>query len=156
MADLHGFDANKVEPRAAMEAIPAGKYLAMVTSSQMKPNKANTGQFLELVFTILEGEYKNRQLWTRLNLSNPNEVAMKIAQADLSALCRAVGVMTPNDSAELHNKPMSIKVAVRPAKGEYSESNEIKSYSARQTGPAVQSQPEQLAPVADGASPWGG
>ena len=31
-----------------MDPIPAGKYLAMITASEMKPNKAGTGQFLEL------------------------------------------------------------------------------------------------------------
>ena len=94
MADLRGFDANKVEPRAVMEAIPAGKYLAMITASELKANKAKTGQYLELVFTVLEGEYQNRKLWSRLNISHQNEVAMRIAQSDLSALCRAVGVLT--------------------------------------------------------------
>ncbi len=32
MADLRGFDANKVEPATPFEPIPAGKYLAMITS----------------------------------------------------------------------------------------------------------------------------
>ncbi len=48
MADLRGFDANKVEPATPFEAIPAGKYLAMITASEMKANKAGTGRFLEL------------------------------------------------------------------------------------------------------------
>ena len=113
MADLQGFDANRVEPSKEFDPIPAGKYLAMITASEMKPNKAGTGQFLELTFQILEGEHKNRQLWARLNLSNPNETAMKIAQAELSALCRAVGVMTPRDSVELHNLPRSSRSSAR-------------------------------------------
>ena len=99
------------------EAIPAGKYLAMITASEMKPNKAGTGRFLELCFTIVEGEYRNRNVWARLNLENPNELAMKIAQAELSALCRAVGVLTPNDSVELHNLPLVITRQVQEAEG---------------------------------------
>jgi len=43
----------------------------MITASEMKTNKAGTGRFLELAFTIIEGEFKNRQLWARLNLENP-------------------------------------------------------------------------------------
>ena len=35
---------------------------------------------------------------------------MKIARAELSAICRAVGVLAPNDSTELHNLPLVIHV----------------------------------------------
>jgi hypothetical protein len=140
MADLRGFDANTVEPRTAMEAIPAGKYLAIISASEMKPNKAGTGQFLQLVFTILEGELRNRQVWARLNLENPNELAMKIAQADLSALCRAVGVMTPNDSVELHNLPLVIRVKCKKRKDTDEIVNEIGGYEKRE---AVTGKPQQ-------------
>jgi hypothetical protein len=140
MASLQGFDANKVEPRTAMEAIPAGKYLAVISASEMKSNKAGTGRFLELCFTIVEGEYRNRNVWSRLNLENPNEVAMKIAQADLSALCRAVGVLTPNDSVELHNLPLVIRVKCKKRKDTDEISNEIGGYEKRE---AVTGKPQQ-------------
>ena len=131
MADLRGFDANTVEPSAPMEPIPAGKYLAMITASELKPNKSGTGQFLELVFTITEGEYKNRQLWARLNLVNPNDLAMKIAQAELSAVCRAVGVLTPNDSVELHNLPLVIKVRCKKRRDTGEIVNDVCGYEPR-------------------------
>ena len=148
MADLQGFDANRVEPSKEFDPIPAGKYLAMITASEMKPNKAGTGQFLELTFQILEGEHKNRQLWTRLNLSNPNETAMRIAQAELSALCRAVGVMTPRDSVELHNLPLIIKVKCKKRKDTDEISNEIRGYEKREAGGG---RPQQAATA---TPPW--
>ena len=140
MADLRGFDANTVEPRTAMEAIPAGKYLAVISASEMKPTKAGTGQFLQLVFTIIEGELRNRQVWARLNLENPNELAMKIAQAELSAICRAVGIMAPNDSVELHNLPLVIRVKCKRRKDNDEISNEIGGYEKRE---AVTGKPQQ-------------
>lgn len=140
MADLRGFDANKVEPATPFEAIPAGKYVAMVTSSEMKPNKAGTGRFLELCFTIIEGEYKNRLLWGRLNLENPNQLATKIAQAELSAICRAVGIMAPNDSVELHNLPLTIRVKCKRRKDTDEITNEIGGYEKRE---AVTGKPQQ-------------
>ncbi|NLE38923.1 MAG: DUF669 domain-containing protein [Pirellulaceae bacterium] len=120
-----------MEPTTALDPIPAGKYMAMITASEMKPNKAGTGRFLELCFTIIEGEFKNRQLWARLNLENPNELAMKIAQAELSALCRAVGVLTPGDSVELHNLPLVIRVRCKKRKDTDEIANEIKGYEKR-------------------------
>ena len=140
MASLLGFDANKVEPATPFEAIPAGKYLATITASEMKPNKAGTGQFLQLVFTIIEGELRNRQVWARLNLENPNELAMKIAQAELSAICRAVGIMAPNDSVELHNLPLVIRVKCKRRKDNDEISNEIGGYEKRE---AITGKPQQ-------------
>lgn len=140
MADLRGFDANTVEPSAPMDPIPAGKYLAMITASEMKPNKAGTGQYLELVFAIIEGEFKNRQLWARLNLVNPNDMAVKIARAELSAICRAVGVTTPNDSVELHNLPLTIRVKCKKRQDTDEIANEIAGYEKRD---AVTGRPQQ-------------
>jgi hypothetical protein len=140
MADLRGFDASKVDPAIPFEPIPSGKFVAMITASEMKPNKANTGRFLELCFTIIEGEYKSRTLWARLNLENPNELAMKIAQSELSAICRAVGVTAPNDSVELHNLPLTIRVVCKKRKDTGEITNEIRGYEKRD---AVTGKPQQ-------------
>jgi hypothetical protein len=140
MADLRGFDANQVEPSTTFDPIPAGKYLAMIVESGMEPNKAKNGYFLKLIFQILEGESKGRQVWARLNLNNPNELAVKIAQAELSAICRAVDVMVPQDSVELHNLPMVIKVRCRKRKDTDEIANEIGGYEKRE---AASGKPQQ-------------
>ncbi|GIW80424.1 MAG: hypothetical protein KatS3mg105_3168 [Gemmatales bacterium] len=144
MADLHGFDANQVEPTTDFEPIPAGKYVAVITDSEMKPTKAGTGHYLQLAFQIIEGPYKNRFLWARLNLDNPNATAVQIARAELSAICRAVGILAPNDSVELHNLPLVIRVGCkkRPDTGDIV--NEIKGYSKK----------ESPTPPAHSAPPW--
>jgi len=130
MATLN-FNANEVEPNVGMEAVPAGKYIAVVTESQMKPTKSGNGYFLELTFEIIEGEYKGRKVWARLNLDNPNQEAVKIARGELSALCRAAGVMQPKDSAELHNIPLEITVKCKKRDDTDELSNEIKGYAKR-------------------------
>ncbi len=93
MANLNNFNANQVEPTSDFEPITAGKYLAIITESELKPTKSGSGSYLQLTFQILEGEYKGRFLWSRLNLHNANATAVQIAQAELSAICRAVGVL---------------------------------------------------------------
>ena len=72
MANLNGFDANNVDPATDFEPIPAGKYLAVITDSEMKPTKSGSGHYLELTFQVIDGPFKNRLLWSRLNLDNPN------------------------------------------------------------------------------------
>ena len=47
MANLQGFDANTVEPADDLDPIPDGKYIAVITDSEMKPTKAGTGNYLQ-------------------------------------------------------------------------------------------------------------
>lgn len=152
MANLNGFNATEVEPTTSFEPLPAGKYLAAITESEMKPTKSGSGSYLQLTFTILEGEYKNRVLWARLNLNNPNTTAVKIARSELSAICHAVGVMQPRDSVDLHNLPLVITVKLKKRDDTGELTNEIKGYARKDAAGANGQQPQ--APVADNTPPW--
>ncbi|MEZ6097143.1 MAG: DUF669 domain-containing protein [Pirellulaceae bacterium] len=148
MVSLGNFNAAEVEPTTDFDALPAGKYLAVITDSEMKPTKSGAGSYLELTFQVIEGEFKNRLIWSRLNLDNPNAQAVQIARSELSSICRAVGLMTPRDSAELHNLPLmiSVKCKKRDDTGEFT--NEIKGYAKRELAGAHTSQP------ASNVAPW--
>lgn len=127
MANL-AFDANQVDPTDQFEALPAGDYPVIVVDSEMKTTRDNRGQYLQLTLEVIDGPYKGRKMWDRLNLDNPNQQAVEIAQRQLSQICHAVGVLQVNDSVELHDKPLVARVKVRPASGEFSESNEVSQY----------------------------
>ena len=131
MADLRGFDAQTVEPNDSFDPIPNGDYLCIITASEMKPTKAGDGAYLELELQVIEGPYQGRKLWDRLNLNNANETTVKIAKGTLSAICRAVGVLQPTDSCELHDLPLVAKVACRKRDDTEELTNVIKSYKQR-------------------------
>lgn len=149
MASLNGFNANNVEPMTDFEAIPAGKYLAVITASEMKPTKSGNGAYLELTFEVLEGEFKGRKLWARLNLDNPSQVAVKIARSELASICRAAGILEPKDSFELHNLPMVLTVKQK-ASDDGEVRNEIKGYTKKEVL-AQSAKPQQ---AQTGAAPW--
>ena len=162
--NLNGFDANNVPAQQEFSALPEGLYNAIITNTQEKPTKTGTGSYLELAMEILDGPYKGRKLWDRLNLNNPNQTAVEIAQRALGAICRAVVVPRPNDSAELHNRPLRIKVAVE-LDDRKRESNTIKKYEAiagfggqQAAAPAQQlpafQQPAPTAQPQQAAAPW--
>ena len=138
MVSLGNFNATQVEPATDFEPLPDGKYLAVITDSEKKDNRARTGRYLQLTFQVIEGDHKGRFVWARLNLENPNETAVKIAEAELSAICHAVGVMEPDDSERLHDTPLVIAVRrrKRPDTGEFT--NEIKGYYKQDAGKPVQ------------------
>jgi len=133
MVELKGFDSNVVEPTGKFTPVPIDDYLAMITASEMKdtkpaPNK-QPGRYLQLTFEIIDGEYKGRKIFTQLNLENASTTTVEIAQRTLSAICRCTGVLRPNTSEELHGIPIVISVGIRPASGNFDESNVIKGYS---------------------------
>jgi len=130
MATLN-FNANEVEPSKAFDPIPAGKYIAVITDSEMKETRAGTGRYLQLEFEITDGEYAGRKLWSRLNIENQNAEAVRMARADLSAICRAVNVLTPSDSIDLHNLPLVIKVHCRKDKNTGEITNDIRGYESK-------------------------
>ena len=150
MANLNGFNAHDVDPTTPFDPVPAGKYMAAVTASQMKATKAGDGNYLELELTILEGPGKGRKVWDRLCLNHPNPEAVKIARSNLSALCRAVGVMQPKDSVELHNLPLLVTVKCKKRDDTGEMANEVRGYSKKE---AAAGQPQQAAPT-DSTPPW--
>ena len=140
MANLNNFDARTVEPTVDFEPIPASKYLAAITASQMKSTKNGNGSYLELEFAVLEGNCKGRKLWARLNLNNSNTTTVKIARSELSAICRSIGILTPKDSCELHNIPLVIVVKCKKREDTGDVVNEIKGFQKKE---AASGQPQQ-------------
>lgn len=124
------FDANTVEPNAAFEPVPTGWYRVSIIKSEMKETKNGEGHYLQLEMEILEGQYAGCKLWDRLNLFNPNQQAVDIAQRTLSAICHAIGVLTVTDSEALHGHPLLARAVFVPAKGDYDAKNDIKGYKA--------------------------
>jgi hypothetical protein len=152
MADLSGFNAEAPENNAS-SVIPAGEYEAIITSSEKKDTKSG-GAYLNMEFQITKGPMQNRRHFEKLNMWNANETAVQIARSTLSKICRAVGVLNPNDSSELHNKPMVIKLKVKDG-GEYGPQNQIADIKPR-AFVAPQQQQVQQAPVpqSSGAPGW--
>ena len=163
MAQIN-FDASQVDPSQPIEAIPSDKYNVEITKSELKPTKNGNGSYLELEFTVLEGEYRGRKVWERLCLNHPTQKTVEIARANLSAICHAVGIMKPRDSTELHRIPITINVKLRKDDSTGNIYNEIKGYSKReslipQTSPPsanaqAQAYPQATAAPKPESAPW--
>lgn len=162
MANLgFAFDPNAV-PESEFAAIPAGEYPAVIVDSDMKPTKSGTGKYLELVHQVIDGPYKGKKVWSRLNLINSNAQAVQIAQQNLAEIQRAIGlVQTISDSQLLHNRPCVIRVEFVPsdiAKGRKSDSNEIKAWKSIGGAAPMNAAPPMAAAnaaPAAAAPPWG-
>lgn len=129
MATLN-FNAGEVPEDDGFEPLPDGWYIGQIVQSEMKETKAGTGQYLELRIQILEEPYVGRLVFDRLNLINPNETAVKIANRTLADICEAIGVMEIEDSEELHGQELKVKLKMKPADGDFPAGNDVKGYKS--------------------------
>ena len=136
MANLgQQFDASQVAPSTGYDVIPKGEYVMRIADSDVVPNSAQTGTVLKLTLEVVSGEYAGRKVFDQLNLSNPNEMAVKISRERLSAYCHATGVIQLQDSQQLHGIPFTAKVKIKVDKnGVYDDRNEIASCKKLEQG----------------------
>ncbi len=111
--------------------VPSGTYVVAIMESVVRATKAGTGSYLELTFRIISGDYETRLLWTRLNLRNPRADTVTYALDELASICRAVGVLAPSDSRELHDRPLQIEVELTHRADTGEEINRVRGYSKR-------------------------
>ena len=155
------FNPASVEPQQNFSALPAGRYCAEITDSEMKATKAGTGEYLQLTFTLTDNESGDgRKVWTCLNLSNPNKTAEGIAQRELSAICHCLGFGDRNisESEELHNIPLYIDVIQERNPVTESIANRIKGYAPLEKAVRVAKGAEKFSSPAAPAvrkNPWG-
>jgi hypothetical protein len=140
-----GFNSATVEPQVArsFEPLPNGPYEVEITDADVIELKSGNGTGLKIEYTVVTPEhFSNRKIWQNLNIKHTNEQTEQIAQSQLSALCRAVGIGVLNDTDDLFGKMLRVGVKIRPAKGEYPASNDITGYEALGTAmPAAASRP---------------
>ena len=53
--------------RPSRSTCSRGQVLAVVSESELKPTKTGGGKYLQLTFQIIDGEFKGRLVWARLN-----------------------------------------------------------------------------------------
>lgn len=164
------FDTNNAPKRENnYELLPAGWYTAQVTESEIVALKSGQGKALKLTFEVLQDGYRNRKVWARLNVQHSGSPqAEKIAQEQLRELCESVGVVRMQDTVELHNKPVLIKVKIRKDdSGQYEDQNEVTGFKPAGGTPAHgqamaagmaqrAATPPANAPVAAAAAPAAG
>lgn len=124
------YDPNEHDAeQRALDPLPAGWWAMQFTESDVKPTKSDPeSAYLELVAEPLEQNHpseKGRKVWIRLNKWNKNSEAVRIANNQLAAICKAIGIIEGfADSEALHHKPLAIKLKVVTEKG-YEPKNEV-------------------------------
>lgn len=104
--------------------LPAGWYEAWAKEAVMKRTKAGTGTYLNVQWEILEGEFANAKVFEMFNATNPNPDAVEIGMGKLSKRCKDMGMSgLVDDSAEILNKRIMLKVGIEAGVGNYEDKN---------------------------------
>ena len=146
------FNVSEVAPAQEFKPLPEGKYEAVISDSDVKPTRAGNGSYIQLEFEVVSGEHKGRRLWGRYNTENTNREAVEIGRAQFSAVCHAVGVTNPKDTAELHNRILVLSVRCKRRKDSDELENVISGYKPREE--AAQPQPATPAQQTPATAPW--
>lgn len=160
------FDQAELNSAPSYELLPKGNYAAQIVNSEIKENR-NGGNRLSLQWEIVDGQYAGRMVFQNININHSNPEVVRIGRQQIAQICAAIGRNAVNDSSELHNQPMQVRVIIKEDKtGQYEPSNEIRGYSALAHGQSqgfkqpVQSggyggAQQQSAPAPQAASaPW--
>ena len=148
------FNVGDYEPMQDFEALPAGEYTVFPYTYEKKQTKSG-GWMLTLTWEIIDGQFKGRKLWSRLNLQNANPKAVEIANSELATICRACGVGTLADKwepVEINGKTLVVKVAKVPHHSGEGMTNEVKNYYPVTGEPYDAPAPAKAAPAAKGGA----
>lgn len=128
------------------EALPGGNYLLLCDDSEIKESAAKN-DYLQIDFTVLSSDQKNmagKKFILRLNLWHDKQSTVDMAEKELAAICRAMGIPELDDTDVLHEKQVVAKMILVPAKpgSQYGDSNRVIKYSAPKVPVEKQETPE--------------
>lgn len=144
-------DPAKIAPQTEFQPLPEGEYVVTIIDSEVKQTKNGTGYYLQLRLQVVDGPYRNRTIFDRINIANQNKTAEDIGQQALGALCYAAGFKErPKDSAELHNIPIIARIRVRHDPN-YGDGNEVRGYKSASASASAHSASATAQPQAPAA-----
>lgn len=156
-ADMpHGNEGN-------FSALPAGDYQVSITSADLIPTKAGTGEYIKLRMDVTGPSHQGRVIFANINIRNKSQQAEQIGLQQFGDVIRAIGKKSVQNTDELVGGRMTIKLA-RVEDKEYGDDqgfrNEVKAYKAisGSAAPAPAAAPMPSAapaarPAAAGATP---
>jgi hypothetical protein len=167
MADLTGafngnaFDPSQVDEPQGFEPLPTDvEFHWEIGDAELKPTKNNDGTILKLRCNVLGPSHAGRVVFANLNIQNPSQQAEQIAQQQLGAVCRALGITALADSDELLGGQFMARCRTKAANGQYAAQSEIDYGTVKPLGgsapakpaakPAAQAKPAPAAKV----QPW--
>ena len=112
------------------EPLPAGDYSVTIESADVNPTKDGQGQYIKMKMKVSGPTHAGRTIFANLNIRNKSPKAEEIGRQQLGDIMRAIGLATLSDTDQLIGGSLVVKLAIKPADGQYEAGNEVKAYKA--------------------------
>ena len=127
--NMFGFDLLSTEVAANaggndFEVLPQGWYDAIVDRAE-NTTTAKGDDCLKLTFRINTGQYTGRLIFSTFVYGHPKELVANIARGQMAKIAQ-VAEINPMNADDFAGARVGIKLAVRPAAGQYPASNDVK------------------------------
>jgi hypothetical protein len=142
------------KPVGSYDPVPAGAYSASITSAEARPTKDGSGQYIKVRYDITGPSHVGRVIFSNINIRNNSAEAERIGRAQLGDLMRACGLRQLTSPEQLIGGQVEIQVAIRPARGEYPASNEVKGIKSSDAFPPALAPAAPKPAAAKAAPPW--
>lgn len=163
MASIAGLYNPDAEPSTGFDLLPDDTYTLEIVESSYDANQDGDGMSLSLKAQVIGGDYDQRSYYIWMDLEHDDEKRQERGQRDFAALRRAVGVLNPQDTEELHFKPFQVKIGRYTSKKTGKTNNTVKEYifdrsdvapTAPQRTPASNDNRQPAAVAQAKAKPW--
>lgn len=141
------------KPSAGYTPLPLDDYTLEIVESSYDANKDGDGMVLALKAQIMGGEFDQRPYFIWMDLENDDQDKQNRGQRDFAGLRRAIGILNPQDTEELHFKPFKVTIGTYTQKSTGEPKNTIKKYHFDADESAVPAAANNNRPAAAAAKP---
>ena len=133
-------DLTEVEETSGdFKPIPDGKYT--LEAVHWKDDPSSKGKpMLTVQFSVAEGDYHNRQIFENFVLTEPVALGRLKSWVTSCGLEAEIKDFNSSHMNDLMNTKFQANVKIQPAKGEYAESNGVKSFLRPSNGDQVEAE----------------
>jgi len=142
------------KPAGNYDPVPPGSYAAHITSAEARPTKDGSGQYIKVRYDLTGPSHVGRVIFSNINIRNNSAEAERIGRAQLGDLMRACGLRQLTSPEQLIGAQVEIQVTIRPARGEYPASNEVRGIKGGDAFPAALAPVAPKPAAAKAAPPW--
>lgn len=124
------------------EIIPNGDYVIRCEKAEVKDTKDGSGQYINCVFKIISGDYRNRTIFNMFNIKNRNEKAVQIGLGQLKKFLVASNVSSMQISSPHDLEGMSCVVTTKIKNDDFGDKVTITNFKklTEQTSPTNESE----------------
>lgn len=134
----NAFDPSQVDDPQGFEPLPTDVDFHFEIGEAELKETSTGGTMLKIRCNVLGPTHAGRVIFANFNVQNESENAERIAQQQLGAVCRALGITALQDSDELIGGQFYARCRTKPASGQYAAQSELNFASVKAANGAAQ------------------